>query len=210
MKQISKYLLFFIVFLLLAIIIYFSIAYVFSLFPKKSIQYLENNKEVYVLYSPMHSDIVFNIQELNISNFPNFKKQKTGYLAFGWGDKETYLNTPNIKDIKISTSLKALFINTPSLMHVNYIPNIHRYKSVKILKLTSFQHKYLKTSILQSFNFKEKIHKGYGQEDFFYAAKGNYNLINTCNTWTGNKLRESNVSMSYWTPLSQNVIATLP
>ena len=210
MKQISKYLLFFIVFLLLAIIIYFSIAYVFSLFPKKSIQYLENNKEVYVLYSPMHSDIVFNIQELNISNFPNFKKQKTGYLAFGWGDKETYLNTPNIKDIKISTSLKALFINTPSLMHVNYIPNIHRYKSVKILKLTSFQHKYLKTSILQSFNFKEKIHKGYGQEDCFYAAKGNYNLINTCNTWTGNKLRESNVSMSYWTPLSQNVIATLP
>jgi hypothetical protein len=63
---------------------------------------------------------------------------------------------------------------------------------------------------MQSFNFKEKTYKGYGREDFFYDAKANYNFINTCNTWTGDKLRESNVTMPYWTPFVWSVTSPLP
>lgn len=210
MKKIFKYFLYLILFSLLTTSLYILIAYIFALFPKKNINILEQDKEVYVLYNQVHSDIVFKIQDLNISSFPNFQKKRTGYLAFGWGDKETYLNTPNINDIKISTSIKALFINTPSLMHISYLPNIHHYQNVKTIKLSKTQQTHLKASILKSFNLKEKVHKGYGKEDFFYTAKGGYNLIKTCNTWTGDQLRESNISMSYWTPLSQNVINALP
>lgn len=145
-----------------------------------------------------------------MSNFKAFKKHKKGYLAFGWGDKETYLNTPNIKDIKISTSLKALFINTPALMHVRYLQDIYHYQNMKSIKLSTAQQKNLKQSILNSFNFTKEQYRGYGREDFFYTAKGKYNLLHTCNTWTGERLREANISMSYWTPLSQNVIQALP
>jgi len=210
MKKLFKYLFYFILFMFIIILSYIFIAYVFTLFPKKYPKHQEAKKEIYLLYSQMHSDIVFNIQDLNMSHFLDFQKKKRGYLAFGWGDEETYLNTPNIADIKISTSLKALFINTPSLMHVSYVSNIHRYQNVKTIKLSNKQQTHLKASILKSFNFEEKTYKGYGREDFFYTAKGNYNLINTCNTWTGDNLRESNVSMSYWTPFSFSVTNAFP
>jgi len=158
----------------------------------------------------MHTDIVFNIQEINSSYFPEFKNQKKGYLAFGWGDKETYLNTPTWNDIKVSTSLKALFINTPTLMHLTYYKEISYYTGVKQIKLSKRQYKLLIQNILKSFKNNGKTYRGYGEEDFFYTANGNYNLIQTCNSWTGDQLRNIGLPMSYWTPLSQNVISSLP
>ena len=208
MQKIFKYFFYFIFILLFIVGLYFFIAYVFTFFKKNNSIKTKQENTIYLLYSTVHSDIVFNIKDINLSKFPEFK-QKNGYLAFGWGDKETYLNTPNINDIKISTSLKALFINTPSLMHVSYISNVLQYKNVKEIKLSSGQEKHLKASIMQSFKFKEKAHKGYGREDFFYVAKGKYNLINTCNTWTGDQIRESNISMAYWTPFVWSVTNSL-
>ncbi|RUM71342.1 MAG: hypothetical protein DSZ07_00665, partial [Sulfurovum sp.] len=53
-------------------------------------------------------------------------------------------------------------------------------------------------------------YQGYGRDDLFYPSIYKYNLFNTCNTWTGDQLREANVSISYWTPLSSNIIDSLP
>ncbi|CAA6802806.1 MAG: Unknown protein [uncultured Sulfurovum sp.] len=211
MKKIANSFLFLIFFPLLSVLVYFFIAYIFTLFPQKRGEYyLKDSKEIHILYNEMHSDIVFNIQDLNISNFPHFENKKTGYLAFGWGDKETYLNTPNIANLKISTSLKALFMNTSALMHVSYMPNIDYFKNLKTIKLSLEQHQHLKVSILKSFNFRGKIYKGYEREDIFYTANASYNLINTCNTWSGDRLRELNISMPYWTPFSWSVVNAIP
>jgi uncharacterized protein (TIGR02117 family) len=210
MKKIFNYLLYLLFSLLFIVGLYFFVAFFFTLFPKKSSIETAKKHTIYILYSKIHTDIVFNINDINLSKFSEFKEKKTGYLAFGWGDKEVYLNTPEISNIQISSSLKAFFINTPSLMHVSYIHDLSRYKSVKNIKLSKTQKGHLKKSIMKSFNFKGKTYTGYGREDFFYAAKGNYNFINTCNTWTGDKLRESNVSMPYWTPFVWSITKTFP
>lgn len=210
MKKIFKYFLYLILFPLLIIGLYYLIAYVFTLFPKSTSKQTKQDATVHILYSRIHTDIVFNIKDINLSNFPKFKEKESGYLTFGWGDKETYLNTPQPEDIKLSTTLKALFINTPSLMHVSYIPNIFRYKSIKTIKLSNIQKKHLKISIMRSFSSKREGSQGYGKEDFFYSANNKYNLINTCNTWSGDKLRESNVSVPYWTPFVWSLTNVLP
>jgi len=210
MKKIFKYLFYLILSLLSIIGLYFIIAYLFTLFPKNSSKQIRETNIIHILYSDIHSDIVFNIRDINLSKLPEFKEKKNGYLAFGWGDKEVYLNTPEISNIRLSSSLKAFFINTASLMHVSYIPNISRYKDLKQIKLSSIQKKYLLNSIMKSFNFKGETYNGYGREDFFYDAKAKYNFINTCNTWTGDRLRESNVSMPYWTPFVWSVTSPLP
>jgi len=210
MKKIFKYLFYLILSLLSIIGLYFLIAYLFTFFPKNSSEQIRKTNIIHILYSDIHSDIVFNIRDINLSKLPEFKEKKNGYLAFGWGDKEVYLNTPEISNIQLSSSLKAFFINTASLMHVSYIPNISRYKDLKQIKLSSIQKKYLLNSIMKSFNFKGETYNGYGREDFFYDAKAKYNFINTCNTWTGDRLRESNVSMPYWTPFVWSVTSPLP
>ncbi|HIP52245.1 MAG TPA: DUF2459 domain-containing protein [Campylobacterales bacterium] len=210
MKKIFKYF-FYLIFSLLSIVgLYFFVAYIFIFFPKTSSKEIAAKHNIHILYSKIHSDIVFNIKDINLSRFSEFKEKTRGYIAFGWGDKEVYLNTPEISNIQISSSLKAFFINTPSLMHVSYLPNISRYKDIKQIKLSSIQKKYLLNSIIKSFNFKGETYNGYGREDFFYDAKDNYNFINTCNTWTGDRLRESNVSMPYWTPFVWSVTSPFP
>jgi len=210
MKKTFKYLFYLLLFPLLVVALYFFSAYIFMLFPKKTPQQTEQKSKIYILYSNIHSDIVFDIHDINLSKFPEFKHKKKGYLAFGWGDKETYLNTPNIENIKLSTSLKALFLNTPSLMHVSYIRNILRYQDTKTIPLSKRQHSHLRSSIMQSFNFKGEHYRGYGREDFFYEAKGAYNALHTCNSWTGDRLREANVSMPYWTPMVWSVTKAIP
>lgn len=186
-----------------------------TLFPSKNLVTTKEQK-IYILHNQMHSDILFNLEELSDSTSSQWIKElplvigKKGYIAFGWGDKETYLNTPTWSEIKASTSLKALFINTPSLMHVNYYPTINYFPEIKAVALSETQKETLKKTIFKSFNFKEKSFRGYGVNDVFYSSPYQYNLINTCNTWTGDTLRAANISVSYWTPFSYNVVHSLP
>lgn len=210
-KVVTKSFIFFIFITLL----YLFVAFVLAIFPKNGtvINSDINTATIYILYNEMHSDIVLEInssnQELQKRLSPLIKSSN-GYLAFGWGDKETYLNTPTWDKIQISTTFKALFLNTPSVMHVSYYPYIKRFQKIKKVKMSLTQFNNLQESIFQSFDFTKKSDKGYGYNDLFYTSNYKYNLFNTCNTWTGNQLRDSNITMSYWTPLSQNVIDSLP
>jgi uncharacterized protein (TIGR02117 family) len=198
------------------VIIYISSAYILALFPKKSPLSLDKKtKTIYILYDNMHSDIIINIEESKYNwqkILPRLIQNRTkGYIAFGWGDKETYLNTPTWSDLKTSTALKALFLNTPSLMHVVYYRRVDRFRYIKPIKVSTAQRDEIERRVLKSFGkkivFKKRV-KGYS--NIFYNSPYRYNLIDTCNTWTGNILRESNVTMSYWTPFSFNVINALP
>jgi len=210
MKSILKKIFTLLLLLLFFISLYFGIAYLLTFFPKKAPQNsLKKEKLIYLLYNPMHSEILFPIEEINLSKFPSFQNKKEGYIAFGWGDKETYLNTPTWDDLKLSTSLKALFLNTPTLLHLTYYRDIHPYQT-KTISLTTQQQTALFNEMLKTLKEPIKKYRGYNKNDFFYDAKGSYNLWNTCNTFTGDKLRLVGVQMSYWTPLSQNVIDSLP
>jgi uncharacterized protein (TIGR02117 family) len=181
---------------------------------KSNISSDKKTKTIYLLYDEMHSDIVINIEDYRYNwqkFFPELvKNRKKGYLAFGWGDRETYLNTPSWSDLKITVALKALFINTPSLMHVTYYQEVERFLYLKPIKVSKTQKDEIERRILNSFGdeivFRER---GYDNNSRFYNSPYRYNLINTCNTWSGDILRESNVTMSYWTPFSFNVVDSL-
>ena len=211
-----KFILKFLLFITFITILYFLTAYLLVFLPTtKEEKEQKRDEEIYILYDTMHSDIVLNIKSINNKKLTielrSLINKREGYLAFGWGDKETYLNTPTWNDIKISTSLKALFINTHSLMHISFYKDINRFRHIKNIKLSKKGKEKLENSILKSFNLEtNERYQGYGRDDFFYPSVYKYNLFNTCNTWTGDRLREANVSMSYWTPLSSNIIDSLP
>jgi len=205
----------FIILLFITIIIglYISTAFFLTLFPTKNFSATEKKEKIYILYNNMHSDIVLSLEDISdpwIRNLPIIKEKREGYISFGWGDKETYLNTPTWSKIKASRSLKALFLNTPSLMHVSYYPTINYFPKIKTVALSKNQKETLKKTIFKSFDFKEKSFRGYGISDVFYSSPYQYNFVYTCNTWTGNTLRAANISVSYWTPFSYNVVHSLP
>ncbi|MCK4442118.1 MAG: DUF2459 domain-containing protein [Sulfurovaceae bacterium] len=214
--KIFKNILYFIITLIFIVIVYIYTAYIFTIFPyQNKIVNNKKTKNIYLYYDNMHTDIIINIKDTNYNwqkILPKLLKNRTkGYISFGWGDKETYLNTPSWSDLKLTTALKALFINTPSIIHIRYYNNINKNNDIKKIEVTNKQYKHIENSLLDSFGEKIIfIHKGYWRNDLFYYSPYKYNLIHTCNTWTGDILRESNITMSYWTPMSCCVIKFFP
>ena len=201
---------------LIFIALYSLVAYILTFFPKKGgISGGRVEKKVYIYYDNMHSGIILNMEASKRewkTLFPQLLKgREVGYLEFGWGDKDTYLNTPSWGELNPITAFKALFLNTPSLLHIIYHPNISNSSThIRELKVTKKQYMAIESAIINTLGDKPHIKfRGYWENDSFYGAKGEYNIFNTCNTWTGDILREANITMSYWTPFSYCVISSL-
>jgi uncharacterized protein (TIGR02117 family) len=137
------------------------------------------------------------------------------YLAFGYGNREFYLNTPEWKDLTIGRTLHAAFGNGPALVHVYHERDPRPSPDRRPLRLTSDQYRRLNAFILASFDrdgagrSRPLIGRGYGGDDIFYEARGGYNLIYTCNEWTGSALRAAGVRTGSWTPFPASIMSRL-
>jgi uncharacterized protein (TIGR02117 family) len=177
---------------------------------------------VYVRTNGVHTDILVPVKNEYINwrdTFPvsSFANVDTtfSYLAFGWGDKGFYLDTPTWDDLKASTAFKALFFMSSTAMHVTYKRNEPKENEdcVKLL-ISEDAYQKLCAEIAASFA-REKSgiqridHPGYGEHDNFYEAIGTYSFLKTCNVWTGRCLKNSTITIGYWTPFDWNVMHSL-
>lgn len=135
------------------------------------------------------------------------------YISFGWGDKEFYLNTPTWADLKWDMALKALFIPTPSLIHVIYLRNKPELSDLsKKVLITDNQYKILINYIDNSFskddNKRYILIKVPYKSTFenYYESNGSYNFINTCNNWTNRGLKLMGVKTAIWAPFDKCVL----
>jgi uncharacterized protein (TIGR02117 family) len=179
----------------------------------------ESGVEIFVKSNGVHTDLILPVKNklLKWDSLlqPNtFEEVDTTfeYVAFGWGDKGFYLDTPTWADLKFSTAFKAAFWLGEAAMHVTY------YKTAPGLSdrcrkiiLSTEEYKKLISYIRNSFDQKEGRyllidHPGYSNQDNFYEGKGTYNFCKTCNEWTGDGLEECGVKIGIWTPLQGAII----
>ena len=133
------------------------------------------------------------------------------YLSFGWGDRAFMLETATSGSINPVTAFKALFLPTPSTLHVQtyrVLPQSIETKCVKIsgenyLKMVNV----IKNSfLLNAAGKKMKISYGYDNSDSFYEAKGSYSILKTCNDWTAEALQKADVNTPLWSTLSSAIM----
>ncbi len=173
----------------------------------------ENKKiEIFILSNGVHTDIVVPIKNefKDWSKEIRFQQTKSkdsliNYLAFGWGDKGFYLNTPEWSDLKASTAFKAAFGLSTSAMHTTFYKKMKEDVDCKKIKISDDEYQKLITYISESFNRDTYKNvqwisgNSYGNRDAFYEANGSYNLFYTCNTWANNALKAANQKASLWT-----------
>lgn len=173
---------------------------------------------IYLLSNGMHTDLVLPTQNdfidwtTKVSTDDTKGKKRGDWLAFGWGDKGFYLNTPTWADLKFSTAVKAAFWMSDSAMHTTYLGGTEGYEKVAQLSLTVAQYNRLVSYIDQQF---EKDAQGkyipiptnavYGTTDAFYEAKGTYNFLYTCNTWADYGLRAAGQKYALWTATDSGI-----
>ena len=197
--------------IVIIILVYFFIAFVFSLIPSRP-QAVEctEKQPIYFVHDAIHIDIILPKSSVDRDLQQKLKVFKNAkYVAFGWGDKGFYLDTPTWKELKFSTAAKAMLVQSEAVMHIsNYKEKREDWKEVMLCK---DQIASLNNHIRKSFKrdeqsrFVEIPDAGYGDHDFFYEAHGNYNALYTCNIWVMEGLKKSNVKTAMWSPFAQGV-----
>ena len=129
------------------------------------------------------------------------------HLAIGWGERAFYLDTATWADLKLRTVLAAARGSDATLLHLEHVPAPRPEGAVRSVLLRPEEYRRLAAYIRASLSPSRESHRGYGANDAFYAARGHYDAIRTCNAWAGDALRSAGVRIGRWTPFPVTVVA---
>lgn len=176
---------------------------------------------IYVVTNGYHSGLIIPVSAdgedfsllIRPTDLPN-QKLAGNYLLFGWGDRDFYLGTPTLSDVKVSTALSALIGSGKVLVHVDHLqtpadvvdPRAVPLSPAAYRKLLSF----IRASIMIDINGRAAAIAGYGESDVFYEARGRYSFLHTCNNWTSDALAAAGVRTALWSPFSGGVMRWHP
>lgn len=179
----------------------------------------EEGVVIYLLSNGVHTDIVVPVEneikdwrnEIQF-NHTKAKDSLSKFVAFGWGDRGFYLNTPEWSDLKASTAFNAAFNLGTSAVHTTFYRNLSEDENCRRIVISKENYEKLVDFISESFHRTEENNvqwisgHSYGKNDAFYEAKGSYNLFYTCNTWTNDALKAANQKASLWTVYDKGIM----
>ena len=99
-----------------AIFLYVIFAFTLSIIP--SIPNASNEKrsyEIFIKSNGIHTDVIIPKDNLSESIESKLNQELSNYLAFGWGDKGFYIDTPTWNDLTFSVAVKAMFFHQKQL-----------------------------------------------------------------------------------------------
>ncbi len=169
--------------------------------------------EIALVSNGWHVDLVLPIQAGDIDWRQDFPATDTRlgaplpFIALGWGDRDFYLETPRLRDLKARTALNALLGRGPAVMHVAHLPAIPSGEGTRRLRMDQKTYRTLaerlQASLQRNDGGKTILIAGqsFGNADAFYEAKGHYSPITTCNEWLAAHLRAAGLPAGLWSPL---------
>jgi len=140
------------------------------------------------------------------------------YIAFGWGDKGFYLETPTWADLKFSVAAKAVLLPSETAMHVSYSSTPPELgEMTRLVYIDAAQYNALIDYIKSSFETDPEgtlfpivtERDDYVANDRFYEAYGSYSCFKTCNVWTNSALKATGVRTPLWGPYPGSIFSCL-
>jgi len=199
--------------------IYLLAAYFLSRISVDKEEQTKNEVTIYILTNGVHTDLVVPIKNEQKDwskevKFENTISQDTvfEYVAFGWGDKGFYLETPTWADLKPSTAFNAAFALSTSAIHATFYKAMQEGQDCVRINISKEQYgrliAYIQKSFLtdpQGHFINIKSNANYGKDDTFYDAVGSYSLFHTCNSWANSGLKSCGQKASFWTPFDTGI-----
>lgn len=168
---------------------------------------------IYVVSNGFHTDIVVPMdaawRDALLPGFPFVDPAIAPYVAFGWGDRDFYMATPGVGDMRVELALQALFWSPASVMHVTLwggppLPS----EDVRVIDLAPAQLAVVTEGLKDGFArdsagaFEPVSQGAFTATDAFFAAVGGYSVILTCNEWAAALLRPAGVAVPAWSPFA--------
>jgi len=176
--------------------------------------------EIFVTNNGVHTDFVLPVKtayidwrdKLHLQDYAGADSTFT-HVGFGWGDRKFYMETPEWKDLTLTTAITSLFWPTRTAMHVEYIARpLQQNKYQQPVLVTEEQYQALVQYILDTFQQQPNGEfiliegMGYNDRDNFYEANGKFHLFKTCNGWVNGGLKAMDHRAAFWAPFSFSVM----
>jgi len=134
----------------------------------------------------------------------------SNYAMIGWGHEGVYRNAQSWNDLTFKDAFSAATGTGNALLHIYYRNNPQPNHFRKKIRITHAQYLHILHNIAGYFQYDENgdlsIYTGYGSNNIFYRAKGQYHAFNTCNVWAGRILKKAGITIGFWTPFSQSIM----
>jgi len=219
-KKILRYTRNSILFLIAFVLLYLGLAWLLSRIPVRAEKNTQPDITIYLKSNGVHTDLAVPVKTAAYDWSQSILYQNTrsgdttfSYIAFGWGDKGFYLETPTWSDLKASTAFKAAFGLSNTAIHATFYHTLKENKKCVRITISNEQYQRLISFInrsLQTDSTGKPIviptEARYGNNDAFYEAKGRYSLFHTCNTWTNNALKACGQKACLWTPFDSGIL----
>lgn len=179
------------------------------------------SRRILLLSGPIHTDIAIPLDDRLRASFSFLEEAgipvrdpAAQWLIFGWGGRSFYLETPTWADLKPMPVLRALTIDR-SVMHVDVAGGISEtHPAVTVLNVDGERFEQLLGFVNDSFIRENGAvlpigDRGYGDYDRFFEARGTFNALFGCNTWTAAALRSGGLRTGFWNPLPQMLVLSL-
>ena len=178
-------------------------------------------RRILVLANPIHTDIAIplsaDVRErfafLDAAGIP-ITNPAAQWVVFGWGGRAFYLETPTWSELKAGPVFKALTLDR-SAMHIDVFGEIPEpHPAVTGFDISEAAFGRLMAFADESFERADGepiliSNAGYGATDGFFEARGRFNALVGCNTWTARALREAGLQTGWWNPLPSTLVISL-
>ena len=208
--------------LLLLPLLYFAAAGLGALVPGKHANLpLGHDVTIGLLRGPIHYDLLLPLSPELRAHFgfadaagvPIYNPSAE-WLLVGWGARGFYTTVGGYTDLN-PTAVWDGMTGDDTVMHLDVAGHFTDLPGLTTLALSQQQFAALLDRIDDSFLHDQTgavirlPTPGLGTHDAFFAAKGHFNLLNTCNVWVGETLRAAGVPFGVWTPTPQSVALAL-
>lgn len=137
------------------------------------------------------------------------------HIAVGWGEREVFLNVPTWADLSPLTVLRILTAGGEPIMRIAHYVRPAPSTWHRPVRLRPEEYRRLTSDILRQL---PGLAEGAERRDYpsfepgakNYDSLGRYTILNTCNSWVGDRLAAAGMRIGRWTPLAGGVMKWVP
>ena len=125
------------------------------------------------------------------------------WILAGWGARDFYTATGTYVDMRPGPVWRAV-TGDASVLRVDAWGPFEGDGTLR-LRLSAGQYARLLSAIVATRDGPELVEAGFTPTDAFFAARGRFDAVRTCNVWVGAMLRAAGLRFGVWTPTPQAV-----
>lgn len=201
------------------VVLYLVLAFVGAIVPdliRDEVGPKTDERWITLVSGPIHYDILLPLDDDTRKEFAFLTEAgipidnfNAAWLSVGWGSEAFYTTAGAYTDISALAVLKAA-TGDNAVIRFEVYGRLPDHPDLRAVSLSAAQLDVLRANIRDQLQSTNPLPlQGFSETDSFFAAKGRFHILRTCNVWVGDMLSSAGLDFGIWTPTPYAVTLSL-